>query len=192
MRNNKGQFVKGSSGFTGRHTEETKTKIRKARARQGSNVWNKGLEGYSNKPHTEETKDKIGVAQLGEKNHAWKGGKSRCLDCDRQLNHWRGGRCRSCSGKKRQGSEHWNWTDGKSHEPYPYYFRESLKNSIRELYEFTCQGCGGWGNSIHHIDYNKQNCSSNNLINVCKSCNTKANYGREKWQKFYQSKVIKT
>lgn len=33
------RFRKGSSGFTGRHTEETKQKIREARARQDSNTW---------------------------------------------------------------------------------------------------------------------------------------------------------
>ena len=38
----KTRFKKGSSGFTGKHTEKTKQKIRIARARQGSNVWNKG------------------------------------------------------------------------------------------------------------------------------------------------------
>jgi len=58
-RNEKGQFIKGSLGFTGTHTEETKIKIREARARQGSNVWNKG------KPY-----------KRGEEHWNWQGGKS--------------------------------------------------------------------------------------------------------------------
>jgi hypothetical protein len=76
MRNEKGQFVKGSSGFNGKHTEETKRKIRLARAKQGSNVWNKGTNLSSTKgTHLSlETRTKIGLAQMGNKNHNWKGG----------------------------------------------------------------------------------------------------------------------
>jgi len=89
MRNEKGQFVKGSSGFTGTHTEEAKKKIRIARARQGSNVWNKGtnLSSTKGKPRSEETKRKlkmimnspkvrnrISKALRGENNPNWKGG----------------------------------------------------------------------------------------------------------------------
>lgn len=76
MRNNKGQFVKGSSGFTGKHTEETKKKIRLKRAKQGSNVWNNGTNnsGMKGKHHSEESRRKIGAKQKGKHNHAWKGG----------------------------------------------------------------------------------------------------------------------
>jgi hypothetical protein len=38
---------------------------------------------------------------------------------------------------------------------------------------------------IHHIDYKKTNCSPRNLICVCISCNTRANYNREFWQEHY-------
>ncbi|MCR4284937.1 MAG: NUMOD3 domain-containing DNA-binding protein [archaeon] len=72
----KTQFQKGSSGFKGKHTEETKKKIKEARARQ--EITPKHLEKLrvSNVGRVclEETKRKIGNAQNGEKNHNWKGG----------------------------------------------------------------------------------------------------------------------
>ena len=43
---------------------------------------------------------------------------------------------------------------------------------------------------VHHIDYNKQNCNKNNLITVCMSCNTRANYNRPHWQEYYDNKVL--
>jgi len=59
-RNNKGQFIKGVAYQKGyKHTEETRAKIKEARARQGNNVWNKGLKGYN----------------AGEKHPQWQGGK---------------------------------------------------------------------------------------------------------------------
>src|SRR3990167_11464207 len=80
MRNNKGQFIKGFNGgkLGMRHTEETKKKIRTARARQGSNVWNKGTNksGMKGKHHSEELKRKSSFSQSGEKNHAWRGGST--------------------------------------------------------------------------------------------------------------------
>jgi hypothetical protein len=33
--------------------------------------------------------------------------------------------------------------------------------------------------SIHHIDYNKENCKDDNLITLCRGCNAIVNYGRE-------------
>ena len=39
----------------------------------------------------------------------------------------------------------------------------------------------------HHIDYDKSNCNLKNLIPLCSSCNTRANFGRAKWQAYYTS-----
>lgn len=77
IRNEKGQFIKGVSTRTGtKHTPETIKKIKEARRKQGSNVWNKGthLSGMLGKHHTLEGKKNIGRPQLGHKNHQWKGG----------------------------------------------------------------------------------------------------------------------
>jgi len=59
-----------------KHNEESKRKIREARAKQGGNVWNKGTNksGMKGKKHSLSTIKRMSNAQLGEKNHNWKGG----------------------------------------------------------------------------------------------------------------------
>jgi len=42
------------------------------------------------------------------------------------------------------------------------------------------------GNVIHHIDYNKLNCQSNNLICLCKKCNSKVNFNRDYWYAYFR------
>lgn len=84
MRNSKGQFIKGSSGFTGKHSEETRNKIKVARKKQGSNVWNRGTNnsGMKGKKRTDEWKSKMRERFLGKPRHdlrgenhpLWKGG----------------------------------------------------------------------------------------------------------------------
>ncbi len=55
----------------------------------------------------------------------------------------------------------------------------------------TCQNpdCGGRDPRLtaRHIDYDKSNCDPGNLIALCSACNSKANFGREKWQAFYEA-----
>lgn len=39
--------------------------------------------------------------------------------------------------------------------------------------------------TIHHINYNKQNCKVKNLITICCGCNSVANYNRDYWFAYY-------
>ena len=39
--------------------------------------------------------------------------------------------------------------------------------------------------SVHHIDYNKQNCNENNLITLCLKCHLKTNIDRNFWSKYF-------
>ena len=39
---------------------------------------------------------------------------------------------------------------------------------------------------VHHIDYDKKNCVSNNLITLCIPCHMKTNYNRSYWQQRLQ------
>jgi hypothetical protein len=57
MRNSLGQFIKGSSGFNKKHTEETKSKI---------SLSKKGQRPWLGRKHSEETKLKISQVQLGK------------------------------------------------------------------------------------------------------------------------------
>jgi ribosomal protein L40E len=83
-----------------------------------------------------------------------------------------------------------NWRGGISNLPYPDEFNDELREYIRKRDEYTCQICGIKQNqlkgfhkhlSIHHIDYNKQNCNEDNLISLCESCHFKTNGKREYW-----------
>jgi len=94
-----------------------------------------------------------------------------------------------------------NWIDGRSFEPYTSEFNEQLKESIRKRDNHTCQNCSmteeehltvvGQVLHIHHIDYNKINCQKENLITLCQSCNSRANFNRDYWKKIYTEKINK-
>lgn len=61
--------------------------------------------------------------------------------------------------------------------------------SIIERDGFQCHGinCHGKDDRLttHHFNYNKLDCSDINLIALCRSCNSRANFGRDLWQKTY-------
>ena len=96
------------------------------------------------------------------------------------------------------GNKNINYIDGTS-GLYPPEFNDYLKNNIRKRDKYICQNCGmteeehliviGKVLEIHHINYNKNNCSEDNLITVCSYCNTRANYNRDYWQEFYTNKI---
>lgn len=83
------------------------------------------------------------------------------------------------------GSKSPLWRGGISFEPYTTDWTETLRRSIRERDNYTCQmpGCnkqqGDITFPVHHIDYNKSNSNPNNLVTLCRSCHTKTNYNRE-------------
>ena len=83
------------------------------------------------------------------------------------------------------------WKGGKSFEPYPISFNNSLKRTIRERDDNKCVICNQEGTGllhVHHIDYDKNNCSESNLISLCMGCHCKTNFNREKWQRFFEEK----
>jgi hypothetical protein len=83
------------------------------------------------------------------------------------------------------------WKGGLSFIKYPQSFNSNLKNNICKRDNYTCQLCGvpeyklTRKIDIHHIDYNKKNCSEVNLISLCRKCNSKVNGNREYWQKYF-------
>lgn len=103
-----------------------------------------------------------------------------------------------CSNEMRsslmRGDGNPNWSGGLSRLPYPWDFRETSKKVI-ERDGFICQnpGCDGTDERLttHHINYDKQDCRQENLICLCSSCNSKANFGRHEWQMFYESVMAK-
>ena len=83
------------------------------------------------------------------------------------------------------------WEGGKSFEPYTIDWTRTLRQSIRERDNNTCQICGkpqAQENRlfcVHHIDYNKRNCDPKNLITLCRICHNKTNVNRKYWIKFF-------
>lgn len=99
------------------------------------------------------------------------------------------------------GSNNGNYIDGRSFLPYPSSFTKLLKEKIILRDKFVCRGCGkhhdeisrtdifGRGLTIHHIDYNKNNCDEGNLIALCRSCNSRANGEREYYREYYGQQI---
>lgn len=121
---------------------------------------------------SESTKKKIGLAHLGKS--AGMLGKHHSEETKQKLR-----------GHTKEKSS--NWHGGLSFEPYTTDWRKSLKRSIRERDHYTCQICGALQSEVafpvHHIDYNKKNCSPSNLITLCKKCHGKTNINRQYWAK---------
>jgi hypothetical protein len=141
----------------------------------------------------------IGILNVKGKNHPnYKRGffsdnRLKCKDCLKILGEnasvVKTNRCRSCSKKGRFNG---NYANGKSREPYTLEFNERLKESIRKRDHCRCQLCSKTQKqqikqlkkklSVHHIDYNKENCKEDNLITLCLKCNNIVNKHRNWWK----------
>ena len=89
-----------------------------------------------------------------------------------------------------------------SFEPYGIEFNNQLKEQVKEKYNYRCQQCfrhqaelyskrgRKYKLIIHHIDYDKQNNSEENLIPLCNSCHMQTNFNRKGWTNYFQDKVI--
>ena len=89
------------------------------------------------------------------------------------------------------GSNNSNWKGGIGIEPYcDAWADKEYKADIKERDDSMCMNPDCWNTSealcLHHIDYDKKNCSPSNLITLCASCNIRANYNRENNALYYQ------
>lgn len=110
------------------------------------------------------------------------------------------GECSSIYRSLKVGEKSSNWKGGLSFLPYSSDFTMALKKSIRRRDNYICQECKksegkeldeyGIRLAIHHIDFNKNNCNTDNLITLCRSCNSKANKNREFHTIYYKSKLL--
>lgn len=95
--------------------------------------------------------------------------------------------------KAQIGEKSPHWRGGISKLPYSFEFNKKLKEKIRKRDNYTCQLTGktekelGEKLSIHHIDYDKMNCKESNLISLSKDSNSKVNFNREDWTKYFKN-----
>jgi len=107
---------------------------------------------------------------------------------------WRAGkRCPTCFFIRNSGENNPQWKGGISCEPYcDVWLDKDFKQSIKDRDGNICLNPDCWGNcnhlplTIHHIDYNKKNCEPQNLITLCRSCNSRANKDREWHIRWYR------
>lgn len=85
----------------------------------------------------------------------------------------------------KSGEENYSWKHGLSKRSYPSEWNNLLKEKVRARCEYVCHICWSYGNHVHHIDYNKKNCDSKNLITLCHSCHMKTNFNRSYWIKYF-------
>jgi len=114
--------------------------------------------------------------------------------------NWKSGwRCPKCHHEELAmlfcGENHPNWKGGISCEPYcEIWLDKEYKEDLKARDSHQCQNpdCRGTSGRIclHHIDYNKKNCDPFNIITLCNSCNSRANFNRNYWRKFYKG-IIK-
>lgn len=83
---------------------------------------------------------------------------------------------------------------GIDEEKYPLEFNNALRNQIRIRDKYHCQLCGQVCTekklSIHHIDYNKQHNTQDNLISLCASCHAKTNRNRKYWVNYFSNIML--
>lgn len=80
-------------------------------------------------------------------------------------------------------------------------FTYNLRDSIRARDNYCCNECGytneeslvfiGRSLPVHHIDYDKANSVTTNLITLCDSCHSRTNIDRKYWQKYFEDKMSK-
>jgi len=171
---------------------------------------NLGKNKGKSRPHKEETKKKIGIANKGK----LKGiiprnkGKKMSEESKKKIGNANRGRVSLKKGvpiteeqKIKIGSTLMNLSKEeylKKKEGGDYYspdWKTSLKEIVRDRDNHVCQLCGLHEKEnrrkldVHHLDYNKKNCSFTNLISLCRKCHAKTNSNRENFKKFFLEKL---
>jgi len=162
-------FQKGNKGFG----------TKESRIRAGKKI-SKSKKGKKlSETHKEAIKRTHGIKQFGfKKGHKINLGKRFVLG-----KHWKLSKEQI---EKRQGENSFYWKGGISFEPYSVDWTETLRRSIRERDNYTCQLCSQYGNMVHHIDYDKHNCNPVNLITLCRKCHSKTNMNRDYWLNYFK------
>jgi hypothetical protein len=173
-----------------KHTEEWKQKM---------SLMQKGNTYCLGKKYSEEHRRKISEGNKGKvmskearlKISLGNKGKKRTPEQIQRMVERSKGKHFSPQTEFKKGKDGINWRGGIWFEPYPQDWTKTLKQSIRQRDNYTCQICGKEPAIIvHHIDYNKKNCDTKNLIVVCSPCHSKTNFNRKYWVGYFAEKLI--
>jgi len=109
-----------------------------------------------------------------------------------------GSRCPECNKIKKSinnsGPNCIFWKGGIANEPYCREWIPEFKQIIKDRDGNKCLNptCENGNNlAVHHIDYNKKHCKKENLITLCRSCNSKANKDRKWHESWYKAILFK-
>ena len=164
--------------------------------RRGSKISELHRQILINRKVSEETREKMSQSfkkRTRSKEHCRKiseGNKGKVISMETR------GKIGLANIGKKAGEKHHNWQGGKSYEPYTYHFNEKLKEKIRKRDGRICSLCAkteienGKRLAVHHMDYVKENCSEDNLITLCISCNIKVNSNRVFWTGFFAGYLV--
>jgi len=196
-----GKYADYIKGHSERGKKKTKEQIQfLSELRKGTNNPNYGNKGVKNpwfgRKMTEEARKKISLATKGKNNPRY--GVSITEESRMKMSMSQKG-IRLTEETKQKLSlifsmeRNPNWKGGTSFEPYTKEFNNNTKTRIKERDNNECQNPNCNHKSIklliHHIDYDKQNCKDTNLITVCNSCNSKANFNRDYWINYFKEKL---
>jgi len=134
----------------------------------------------------------------------FKKGKPECSVCRKQLTNYKSKLCfehyRLIIGKCNRGRlrsiefrKHMSLIQGGNGIPYSdclhprefYYIRETIRQRDNHLCQLCHKKQCREKLSVHHIDYNKQNNKSSNLISLCRNCHRKTGYNRDYWYAYF-------
>jgi hypothetical protein len=162
-KSNSGSFKKGHENIgpkKGQYKRSLETRILLSVVKSGTTLDRKGYR------HSIKTRRKMSLADKGRK--PWNKGMKGVFVKEKSM----------------------NWQGGLSLEEYGYGFDSSLKEQIRFRDGYKCRLCGcsqienGKQLDVHHIDSNKCNNSTYNLISLCVICHRKVGgkNNRVKWE----------
>lgn len=141
----------------------------------------------------------VGISQRGKKRPPRARVFIRCVTCGVAFSIYRSHASRAfccskeCSFKRRSlitsGSKNPNWSGGNSRFPYTFDFTKKISKRVIERFGFKCMSplCRGRDSRLttHHINYNPRDNTESNLISLCSSCNSRANFNRQQWQNLF-------
>lgn len=202
-----GRFVKGN------HEKRPELRDKISKSKMGHSVSlatrKKLIQANLGKHHSEETKKKISENNKGKhsgenrlkmiKGMIGKKHRPPTRAMRKRMSEIKKGHSTSVETRiklsKYFGEKASQWRGGISCLPYTIDWTKTLRQAIRERDRYTCQICGlkqgDKEHHIHHIDYNKKNSNSDNLITLCQSCHMKTNSCREEWIEYFKYKEVK-